>query len=111
MAWVSAAPGNYQYARRYAKGVLEEYQLRFGDDKGHCHKTWDVYEVLRETPRRLQAQFLDQPYAMTAFPGVPRSNASHYGPLDVVEVHRYLYAEKRRQAGEYCKGNRPFFMK
>lgn len=123
--WAAAAPGNYQFVRRMLHGALSEYQERYGDASGKRHKTWTMYDGLREAPRPLRALFLEKPLTMTPFvrrilgrdniiqrPAQPFFDELEQGQhVDVVTLHRHLYrARSRAEPPTYRTGNTPRFM-
>lgn len=125
--WAAAAPGNYQFVRRMLHGALSEYQERWGNAAGKHHKTWSMYNALREAPRPLRASFLGKPLAMAPFvrrifatngelqqlaDPILKSYADKLDALDIILLHQALYRERSRvEPPKYLTGNIPFFMK
>lgn len=104
--WTGDTYGNYSYVRRMMHGFLMEYQRRYAESAKR-HKSWEVYESLREPPRLLRAAFLEQRERMTAF---LMPDGDKLSPdCDVVTLHRKLYAS-RKNDGIYRMGNTPQFM-
>ncbi len=89
--WAAETVGNYQWTYRLLRALLNEYDFRWGRASGKTHKTESVCVALREAPRKLRAQFLENPEAMTAFPSYPDVHPR----VDICKVHRRLYREAK----------------
>lgn len=107
--WASETVGNYLWCRRNLRGLLDAYQLRWGDSTAKRHKTWEVYYSLQEPPRLLRAACINHPSPMTMMTPFVTTAAPVGEDDDVVTVHRMLYRATRPNA-RYTVQETPDFM-
>lgn len=100
--WVRETSGNYKWLLELLYNLLEEYQIRYGDNKNKWHKSWNKFDALISLPNDIPIK--ERTKFVLCMPDEYKCNCP-------VESYRRYYINEKLKFAKYNYSEIPYWLK